>query len=57
MPGVSNSALREVELALERYRLEVEASRLRPKTKWTYLRHADTFVRWLRDDFTPGILK
>jgi hypothetical protein len=27
---------------------------LSEKTVRTYTRHAETFVRWLKDDFTPG---
>ena len=54
MSRINPVALQEVQDALERYRNEVESTRLRPKTKETYLRHAGTFVRWLADDFTPG---
>lgn len=46
--------LEQVDEALEEYRKEVEASRLAPETKRTYMRHAETFVRWLRSDFDPG---
>ena len=51
---IRSSTLREVQQALERYEREVKDSRLSPKAKWTYIRHASTFVRWLDDDFTPG---
>lgn len=44
----------EVGKALKEYEAEVEAANLSPKTEWTYLRHASTFVRWLRYDFTPA---
>ena len=55
MSKISPAALREVQDALERYRNEVESTRMSTDTKWTYLRHASTFVRWLADDFTPGV--
>ena len=45
---------KEVKEALEVYREEVEASDLASDTKRTYLRHAETFVRWLHGDFEPG---
>lgn len=48
------ACLEDVKNALENYREEVNASNLAPETKRTYLRHADTFVRWLDDDFVPG---
>lgn len=51
---VSFEALREVERALEAYKEEVSRAGLAEKTVWTYTRHAETFVRWLKDDFTPG---
>ena len=56
MTKVSESTIREVQVALEAYRREVHDSGLKESTKWTYLRHADTFVRWLNDDFVPGTL-
>ena len=40
--------------AFEDYRAEVEASDLAPGSKATYLRHAETFVRWVEGDFEPG---
>lgn len=40
--------------ALEDYRAEVEASNLAPASKGTYLRHAETFVRWIEGNFEPG---
>ena len=54
MPRISKSALKEVQGALEEYRQEVEDTNLAQRTKDTYLRHADTFVRWLDYDFEPG---
>ena len=40
--------------AFEDYREEIEASNLAPASKATYLRHAETFVRWVEGDFQPG---
>lgn len=51
---LGSECLRQVEDALESYRKEVAASDLAPNTKRTYLRHAETFVRWLDGDFEPG---
>lgn len=51
---VSAETLEEVELALDVYINEVEASLLRRATKHTYVMHAHNFVRWLKDDFEPG---
>lgn len=51
---ISKQALEEVRAALERYREEVAEAGLAPLTEKTYLHHAETFVRWLEDDFTPG---
>lgn len=55
MPKINSQALQQVEAALDRYREEVEATRLRPSSKLTYLQRAECFVRWLNDDFEPGI--
>jgi len=46
--------LAQVRNLLHEYVAEVERSGLAEKSKWTYTRHAETFVRWLGDDFTPG---
>jgi hypothetical protein len=54
MPKLQPDSLREVEAALARYVHEVQQSKIAPTTKRTYIRHAETFVRWLNDDFTPG---
>ena len=56
MAKISESALWEVQVALEAYRREVRDSGLKESTKLTYMRHADTFVRWLNEDFVPGTL-
>ena len=56
MPKVSNkSALQQVKEALEKYRRVVESTGLQPSTKQTYLLHAENFVRWLDDEFEPGV--
>ena len=54
MPKISRGSLREVQEALARYTIEVEESALAQASKDTYLLHANHFVRWLDDDFTPG---
>ena len=54
MAEINPEALRLVEAAWERYQQEVEASRLKPSAKRTYLLHSKNFVRWLDGDFTPG---
>ena len=51
---VTPSALIEIKAALAEYTEEVEATSMSINTKGTYLRHANTFVRWLEDDFIPG---
>lgn len=51
---VSPSALQEIDRALRDYEAEVDASDLAESTKWTYKRHASTFVRWLHGKFKPG---
>ena len=55
MPKISQVALSEVQKALEDYQREVERSKLQPNTKRTYLTRATNFVRWLEDDFRPGV--
>ena len=55
MPRISQVALREAQEALRRYEEVVEATDMTRNTKDTYLLHARNFVRWLADDFTPGI--
>ena len=54
MAKVSDSVLREVERALADYKSDVRTAGLKPSAQETYILHADHFVRWLRDDFTPG---
>lgn len=57
MARISADALQEVRSALEEYREEVESTDLADSTKETYTLHAENFVRWLADEFEPGILK
>jgi hypothetical protein len=54
MAEITPQALAEVREALERYEKEVETSKLQPNSQYTYLLHAQNFVRWLAGDFTPG---
>ena len=55
MPKVSQDILQRVRAALKRYQAEVDAAPLTRSTKRTYNLHAEHFVRWLADDFEPGI--
>ena len=55
MPEINAEALRLVNEALERYEHEVDATNLTPESKRTYIGHAQQFVRWLDDDFEPGV--
>ena len=57
MPKVPSDVLQCIEEALRQYEAEVHVANLRPSTKKTYTIHARHFVRWLNDDFEPGILK
>ena len=54
MPKVSPEVLRTVQDALETYKKTVSEKALSPRSKETYLLHAEHFVRWLDDDFEPG---
>ncbi|MDE2765163.1 MAG: hypothetical protein OXI25_01860 [Chloroflexota bacterium] len=54
MAKISQDALRQVQAALENYRVEVNSKKLTSKTKKTYLLYVQFFVRWLDDDFVPG---
>ena len=55
MPKINNDALRQVQEALDRYEKEVNAKPLAPSSRKTYILHAWHFVRWLNDDFEPGV--
>lgn len=46
--------MQEIEVALGRYRAEVNQASLADNTKDTYLLHANNFVRWLKREFEPG---
>ena len=63
MPKVNTEVLKSVQEALERYKETVSDTALSPcyppaldspRSKETYLLHAEHFVRWLADDFEPG---
>ena len=51
---ISERSLREVQAALREWEAAVNATRLKPSTKKTYVGHPRHFVRWLAGDFTPG---
>ena len=57
----NRNIIAELEKLLEEYEIEVEEKRkagvLENNTAKTYLRHANTFVRWCKGDFVPGIRK
>ena len=55
MAKVSQEVMEAVQSALRRYEQEVEATGLTEQSKTTYLLHARQFVRWLDDDFDPGV--
>ena len=55
MPKVSQDALNQVKNALEQYEREVNGTPMANNTKNTYLLHSRNFVRWLNDDFQPGV--
>lgn len=54
MAELTPDALRQIRSALGRYQKEVSDSKLSPRSKETYLLHAENFVRWLEGLFTPG---
>ncbi len=56
MAKIREAYIDEVKVALELYIDEVEESGLSKQSQTTYIDHAKQFVRWLDDDFTPGIL-
>ncbi len=51
---VSPSAMAEVQSALNDYWADLDASDLSEASKGIYMANADNFVRWMRNDFTPG---
>ena len=54
MAKVTREMLTAIRTSFEQYKEEVENAGLKKATEMTYLRHADTFIRWLDDDFEPG---
>jgi len=57
MPKVSQDTLTQVLNALEQYKAEISGAPLADSTKATHVLHANNFVRWLQDDFEPGVNK
>lgn len=55
MPKLDRDVMRLVQDALGSYEEEVEVTECTRSTKNTYLLHARQFVRWLNDDFEPGV--
>ena len=55
MPIINDEALRLVKDALDQYETAVESTNCTEMTKRTYILHARNFVRWLNDDFDPGV--
>ena len=54
MPKVNLEVLRSVQNALEDYKKTVSDTALSPRSKETYILHAEHFVRWLDNDFERG---
>lgn len=56
---VSPEALAEVQHAINEYREKIEEARdsghLHSNTGRTYLRGAESFVRWLSGEYEPGV--
>lgn len=52
---VSSSTLEEVKAALEEYKKAINDSCLSDVSKKNYVRYPEQFVRWLDDDFEPGL--
>ena len=55
MSKIDDDALMQVRQAFEDYKREVDDTPLAPDTKDIYISHAEQFVRWLYDDFEPGV--
>lgn len=57
----SQEFMKQLEELYQLYEQEVyqkmKAGQLEEKTVKTYLRHSGTFVRWIRNDFVPGVRK
>ena len=54
MPRVDADTLRKIENQFEEYKREVRASTLSPATEGYLIGKAEFFIRWLKDDYTPG---
>ena len=55
MSKVSRDCLVQILSAIELYKNEVNSTPMKVSSKNTYILHADHFVRWLQDDFEPGV--
>lgn len=57
----SQEFIKQLEELYQSYEQEVtqkvKAGLLEEKTAKTYLRHSGTFIRWVRNDFVPGVRK
>jgi hypothetical protein len=51
---VDSETLKKVIALYNEYKVEVEASDLKPLTKRMYLTHCWNFIRWMEDSFKPG---
>ena len=54
MARVSDRALMEIKEELEAFKVAVRAAGYTADSAWTYIYHAEAFVRWLDYDFEPG---
>jgi hypothetical protein len=54
MAKISKSAIAEIEQALRNYETVCDENLSTPNSRKTYYDYASRFVRWLKDDFTPG---
>ena len=52
---VDSETLAKVRRAFEDYKDEVDAAPLSDRSKHTYTLYPDMFIRWLEDDFEPGV--
>ena len=52
---VDSETLAKIKRAFEAYKTEVYAAPLADTSKRSYTHYPDYFIRWLEDDFEPGI--
>ena len=55
MAKVRRETLEDVKQAFEEYKKVVDATGMSDQSKLTYIDNADQFIRWLDDDFEPGV--